>query len=220
MKFNWTSKRSSTEAGTGAIGLEFAQKGVNAVQLCRQACGTLMIREFNSVHYPEHFQLANYSSKDFRRLMLQVFKGKQFSGRRVNTTMPASEVKIISVNYVSKKGQSEVEAITNAISEHFDGELENHVLDYLPVRNENKSSSSMAIVALSEKSRIVNYLECLRKSGLTVEGLEVGPSAITRLISSLHKPSEAETVLVVNFGWQKSFLSVISGRRSVVHRPP
>lgn len=213
MIFNWISKRRGAARGAGLIGLEFAQQAVNAVQLGRQASGKVTLEASSSVPYPDTFQLPDYSSKDFHQLLSNVFQGKQFSGRKVNTTMPASEIRIISVNYISKKGQSEAEAITNVVSERFDGELGNHIVDYLPVRNENKSGSSMAIVALAEKNKVIAYPECLRKCGLEVQGLEVGPSAITRLIASLHKPTEAETVLVVNFGWQKSFLSVVSGRR-------
>jgi hypothetical protein len=81
---NWINKWRNTDDGIGPIGLEFAQKGVNAVQLCRQHSGTVVIREYNSVHYPEHFQLSAFSPKAFNQLLQQIFKGKQFSGRQID----------------------------------------------------------------------------------------------------------------------------------------
>lgn len=197
----------------GAVGLEFAQQGVNAVQMQADAEGTISVRAYESVTYPNGFNPNQYIPAEFKKLLKPLFKQANFSGREVNVVLPSGELKTISVNYQLKKGQSEAEAIAQVASERIEGDVHDYVVDYLPVRRAEDSATGTAIVALAKQQQVTSYLECLRKSGLQVSGLEISPAAIKRLVSVMQLLTHRENVLVINFGTLFSYLSIISGRR-------
>lgn len=197
----------------GAIGLEFAQKGLNAVQMQAGADDIISVRAYESVAYPNEFNPIHYIPTEFKKLLKPLLKRADFSGREVNVVLPSGELKTISVNYQIKKGQSEADAVAEVASERIEGNVHDYVVDYLPVRRAENSSSGTAIVALAKQEKVTSYLECLRKSGLEVSGLEISPAAIKRLVSVMQLLTQRENVLVINFGTLVSYLSIISGRR-------
>lgn len=197
----------------GMIGLEFAQKALNAVQMQVGEGNNFSIRAYQSVPYPEGFQPDQYIPSEFKKLLKPLFKQADFSGREVNVVLPSGALKTISVNYQLKKGQSEADAIAQVVADRIEGNIHDYVVDFLPVRRAENSPSGTAIVALAKQEQVTNYLECLRKSGLQVSGLEISPAAIKRLVSAMQLLTHRENVLVINFGTLVSYLSIISGRR-------
>jgi len=81
------------------------------------------------------------------------------------------------------------------------------------VRTEEKGGEQLAIVAVASRETVIGYLELLRKCGLETEHLEVGPTAIRRLVCAMSDRSRHENVMAINFGRDSSFITVISGAR-------
>lgn len=206
-------KKSTSRASYGAIGVEPSLHSLNIVQLANQANGDPGINAWASVPYLGDREACIYSEKNLRQIVKQAFSKNKFRGRKINTVLPASDLKIMSVSYELQAGQSEVQIIAQRVSERVEGALQDYVVDYLPVRQQESKGKSTAIVAIARRERVIAYLECLRKAGLKVDCLEIGPASIKRLVAEMHKPKEGETVLVVNFGQRRSYLSIISGRR-------
>ena len=69
------------------------------------------------------------------------------------------------------------------------------------------------LIVLAKQHLVISYLELLRYSGLHVEALEIRPAAIKRLIYSMYQKEEYKNVLIINFGSDKSYLTITSGRR-------
>ncbi len=199
--------------GVGAIGLEFARDRLNAVQLQRAADGTISLRAYAELPYPPDFLFEDSDHVSFKLLIRQVLKQGGFVGRRANTAMPAAHLNIMSVKYQVQAGQSESHAVAAAVADRVTGDVQDYVVDYLPVRRQEDGEVGLAVVALADYRTVIKYLECLRTAGLHVNVLEIGPAAIKRLVSTLHRPEGRETVLAVNFGGDKSYMSIISGRR-------
>lgn len=117
------------------------------------------------------------------------------------------------VSYQLAEGASDDAAVLDALVHRLDGDVQDYVIDYLPVRAEEGIGERMAIVAVAQRERVIRYLELLRRSGLDVRHLEIGPAAIRRLVGALGAQGEHRNVLAVNFGRESSFLTIISGTR-------
>lgn len=205
--------RSVNRHKLGAIGVEFARDSMHLVQLNKSSKDDIAAQASLSIKYPESVENYLYNPAELKPLLKSQLKQTNFRGKKIVTAMPSSEISIFSLNYEIKPSITDDAAIANALKDRIDGELSSYVVDKIPVRRREDENSALAIVALAEKSKVIDYLECLRKSGFIVDALEIGPSAIQRLISTLHAGKEYESVLTINFGSDKSYLSIISGRR-------
>ncbi|MCP5089972.1 MAG: pilus assembly protein PilM, partial [Gammaproteobacteria bacterium] len=147
----------------------------------------------------------------FRSLIKRALASDRFQGNKAVLALPSTMFRTISINYQVAGGEkSEAAAILRVMKDRLDGDLSDYVLDYMPVRGRSKSDERLALVAVSERDSVINYLELSRKAGLDVAALEIGPLAISRLVSAM--PNEdAGSVLVVNSGRRASYLTLISG---------
>ena len=205
--------RSANRGKLGAIGIEFARDSMHMVQLNKSSNDDISAQASLSIEYPESFENYLYNPAELKPLLKSQLKETNFRGKKIVTAMPGSEISIFSLNYEIKPSITDDAAIAHALKDRIDGDLSSYVVDKIPVRRREDENSALAIVALAEKRKVIDYLECLRKSGFIVDALEIGPSAIQRLISTLHSGKEYESVLTINFGGDKSYLSIISGRR-------
>lgn len=206
----WLHRRNSK---LGAIGIEFARDSMHLVQFGQSRQKQLFVQASQSCAYADSNDKYLYQPNQLKALVKPLLKHASFQGDRVVTVMPSSEISIFSLNYELKSGLSDDAAIAMALKGRIDGNLADYVVDKIPIRRREDENSALAIVALAEKSKVVAHLECLRKAGFKVDALEIGPSAIQRLVSVMHPPENGESVLTINFGCDKSYLSIISGRR-------
>jgi Tfp pilus assembly PilM family ATPase len=154
------------------------------------------------------------SPAGLKSYLKQILKSHGFAGNRVITALPSEDVRILSVTYQVRQGQSDDSAIGKLMQERIGDDLSQFVIDYVPIRTESREGDRLAMVLLSERSTVINYLEQLRKAGLVVEALEVTPVAIRRLVSTLISAGDVpQNVLVINTGESNTHLTMISGQR-------
>jgi len=211
--FSRASHSALIQESVGPIGLEIGLEYINLVQLSRRYDSKLYVRAWNSIPYEIHRDALMASPKDLKALLETGFKCADFKGRSVVTVIPADELKIMTVTYQSDAQKNNDEAIVTALSDRVEGELSDYVVDYLPVRGSMQETQHTAMVAIAKRDKVIAYLELLRRAGLEVGELEIGPAAIRRLVASMTNPIEGEGALVINCGFQQSYLTVISGQR-------
>ncbi|MFK8026598.1 MAG: pilus assembly protein PilM [Gammaproteobacteria bacterium] len=197
----------------GKIGLDFAYEKVNLVQLGELTSGELALKSVSSLPYSEGREEFFLSPKEFKTKLRKAFHRCNFAGKKVVSSIPPSEVKTISIHYKRQKENNNDSVIISAIKERMDEDLSNYVIDYMPVRANEKETDQLAIVALVKKEIVTQYLEIMRIAGLVVEALEIRPAAINRYIYSILENKENSNILSVNFGYEKSYLTITSGRR-------
>ena len=196
----------------GPIGLEFAREKLHLVQLEKSAQDIIKVRTSTSLPYlTDRADLFNAPAK-LKSLLRKGLKRHHFQGSSVVAAMPLPDVRIMSVTYRVKRSQSEQKALHKLLTERIEGDLRDYVVDYLPVRSDTQDEERLAVVAVAKRAAVINYLELMRKAGLQVQALEIGPVAIKRLISTLSEPDH-QHVLALNFGRHSSYLTMISGRR-------
>ncbi len=214
-RFAWLSGSTpgSRVAAIGSIGLEFAREKLHLVQLQRLADGRLTLRARASVPYPEDRTELMTSPARLKALLARAFKGRPFHGREVTTALPAGDIRILSVSYAAGDDRDADAAIARVMESRLPEPLANYVIDYLPVRATQRDGERLSVVAVAGREAVVDYLELLRRAALSVRSLEIGPAAIKRLVSAMSDLREPDNVLVINFGEEVTYLTMISGRR-------
>ena len=197
----------------GLIGLECALHALHMVQLETGRDGRVGVRALASLSYPCPLDELLASPDQMKLLIKRALREQGFYGREVVTTLPSPDLQIMPVSYQVGQGESPEAALVAVMSERLDGEFADYVVDYTPVRSEERGGEQLAIVAVAKREAVINYLELLRKCGLHTEHLEVGPTAIRRLVTALADRNRHENVMAINFGRHSSYITVVSGAR-------
>ena len=197
----------------GPIGLECALHALHMVQLEIGRDGRVQVRARASMPYPGSLDELLAAPHQLKLLIKRAMRKQNFHGREVVTTLPSPDLQIMPVSYKVGQGESPEATLVAVMSERLDGEFADYVVDYIPVRTEERGGERLAIVAVAKRDTVIHYLELLRKCGLHTEHLEVGPTAIRRLISALGDPNRHENVMAINFGRHSSYITVVSGAR-------
>lgn len=195
----------------GPIGVDFGLEAMHLVQL-EAASGRLPdVRARVSLGYESRREMLK-NPHQFRALIRRALNADRFYGRKAVIAMPSGMFRTISINYQSGSGKDkESAAIIKVMKDRLDGDLADYVLDYLPVKSRSKNDERLALVAVSERQPVVDFLELARKAKLDVMSLEIGPVAISRLVGALSAESGSGNVLVINSGRRASYLTLISG---------
>lgn len=197
----------------GPIGLEIGQEALNLVQLRRGTDGALALQAATRRHHATDRETLLASPRAFKAGLKQALAGHPFIGRQVVSALPAQAVRLLPVPYEAGGGRGDAAAIAQALRERLDEDLARYVIDYMPVRTDAPAGDRLALVAVARREAVIDHLELLRHGGLEVLALEIGPSAIKRLISALAGTETEQNHLVINFGAATSYLTVVSGRR-------
>jgi Tfp pilus assembly PilM family ATPase len=198
---------------TGPIGLHFADEQLHAVQLSGSPGGTFSLRSWASMSFPEPRAELLEQPDRVQLVVRQALKKGRFRGRHVVTAMPPEKLKTSSLTFTADPKVPDGEKILRLMSDRLDGDVADYVLDYLPIRAQSSDTERVVMVARCKRADVLYYLDCLSGAGVEVDAVEIGPTAIKRLVTCLPGEHDQENVLVVNFGWEKTYLTVMSGRR-------
>lgn len=202
----------------GPIGLELGHGCLHMVQLQPEG-EALRVRAAASLPYPVPREELIADPQALAAFIRRLLARHPFVGREVVTCMPPEYLKLTLLNYKLQADLSESEAIMRQAMDRVEGSPEQWMLDYVPVSTRSEIDGERgALLALVRRSDVFSYLEAFEKARLDVTALEIGPVAIHRLVAYMHSGDAFETALIINFGRDKSFLTVISGRRLLLDR--
>jgi Tfp pilus assembly PilM family ATPase len=116
-------------------------------------------------------------------------------------------------------GAREEQVVAKAAREQLGDAFDGAVIDYYQVRSaDGAAAERQVLVAVAQKPAVLNFLTMLESARLRPVALDIGPAAIARLLAALHQDDYAQSVMLINFGVVKSFLTVIWGRRLMLDR--
>lgn len=200
------------------IGFDLAHENLHMLQMEKNN-GIHRVRAGITVPYPVAREELIHSPIKFRAFINDALKQKPFKGKKIVSYLPGSMTRLLHMEYEVGKHASADEAIAHGVIARLGGQLEDFIIDYLQVRTEDtEAKSRTALVAVAEKKNVLSYLEILQSAGLEVVFLEIGPAALRRLVASLDKEKKYPSLLLINFGRAKSYLTVLSGRRLLMDR--
>lgn len=197
---------------TGPIGLHVAREAIHLVQLDLDDDRVNGIRAWASVPL-DNADETLASPLRLKLLLRKALVSGGFRGRKVVAAMPHGKLKIHSLSYRPTRERSDAQEIVQQMTERLGESVADYVMDFLPVRDAAPNGERLALVAVSRRADVIEFLETLRTAGLDVLALDIGPSAIRRLVCAISPGGAADNVLVVNAGDRGSFLTMLSGRR-------
>jgi len=204
-------------AAPAPIGLDFAAQRLNLLQAIHAEEGP-SVRAAVSLPYPvERAQLLADAPR-LKRFVRDALHAAPFAGRRVVSVLAPSEVRILPLTVHVQNGQNEGQAVAKAVREQLGAAAAESVVDYYQVRSvEASGSERQVLAAVAATTNVLAYLETLRGAGLEPVALDIGPAAIARLLAAMQEDFD-QSVLLINFGASKSYLTVIWGRRLMLDR--
>ena len=206
------------------IGLEIGFGRVNLVQM-EYLAGKVHMRAIASIPFDCSRETLLADPKALKALLKQAYATQPFKGNTVVSCLPTEHIRIITITYNHVDGQSDDEAVVLELRERYKGELDHMVVDFMSLRQEDTGSGKRdALVALAPHNKVVAYLDLLTNAGLKVEAIDIGPAALTRMVchtGALLVPQypSLPNVLLINFGAESSYLTIIWGRRLMLDRP-
>jgi type IV pilus assembly protein PilM len=206
-----------------SIGLYVGHDRLNLVQM-KQEADHACIRAIASIPFQCSRDELSHDSQILKGLLKQAYAAQPFKGKHVVSCLPADQIKIITITYKFTEGQPDAVAVVAELRERLKDELDEMVVDFMTLRQEETDSGKReALVALAPREKVVAYLDLLTSAGLKVDALDIGPAALTRLVvhaGAIHTPEFPilPNVLLVNFGTESSFITIIWGRRLMLDR--
>ncbi|MDJ0793005.1 MAG: pilus assembly protein PilM [Woeseiaceae bacterium] len=195
----------------GPIGIDFGLESVHLVQFESVNGASPTLRARASVPIVLSREALLDDPAELRAVLRKALSSDAFKGREAVVALPVGLFRTMSINYLSSPEKDDGAAVLRVMKDRLDGDLADYVIDYLPVNSRSKNNERLALVAVSEREPIVALLEALRRAGLTVDALEIGPVAIGRLVSALAAENDSGNALVINAGRDASYLTLISG---------
>jgi len=213
----WLASLRERGAPAAPIGLDFAAQRLNLLQAMPTPQGP-GVRAALSLPYPvERAQLLADAPR-LKRFVREALGAAPFAGRRVVSVLAPSEVRILPLTVHVPNGQNEAQAVAKAVREQLGAAANESVVDYYQVRSvEASGSERQVLAAVAASNNVLAYLETLRGAGLEPVALDIGPAAIARLLAAMQEDFD-QSVLLINFGASKSYLTVIWGRRLMLDR--
>jgi len=204
---------------TGPIGIDFGIDHINLVQINR------ILDKFNitaaaSIPFSVDREQLLQDSVLLKQLLKDTFKTQCFNYHHVVAALPPNLMQLVLVNYKCGRNQDHNTALLKAMSEQFNEKFEGTIIDYLPIRPKvEEQLERSALVAISKREDVTQFLETLRIAGLKVKALEIGPVAIKRLLTNLEDHSESiHKVMAINFASINSFVTVLWGGELLLDR--
>lgn len=196
----------------GPIGIDFALEEIHLVQLEFRSNGQPQVRARASLPFEGSRRETLAQPLQFRAIVKRALASADFYGRKCMIAVPSNMFRTVSINYKgSANKQQDAAAVLNVMKDRVDGDLNDYVLDYLPVSTRAKSDERLALVAVSEREPVVSLLENARKCRLQVEALEIGPVSVSRLVSAYSASEGIDNVMVINSGRRASYLTLLCG---------
>ncbi|MCD2519147.1 pilus assembly protein PilM [Massilia sp. G4R7] len=212
----WLGRRRDASA-CAPIGVDFAAHGLNMLQLEAGPDGPLL-RAAVSRPYPVERAALLANPRALRAFVDQALASAPFAGRRVVAALAPGDVRILPLTIQVAGGQGEAAAVARAAREQLGDGAAEHVIDYYHVRTADAGPEKQVLVAAAPHDKVVGYLDSLCGAGLDPVALDIGPAAIARLLAAMHQDDYEQSVLLINFGQARSYLTVIWGRRLMLDR--
>lgn len=217
-KFNESSAPTeAVKTRSGMIGLDIGKHCIHLCQLKPKPGDCFSIIAKASIRFDESREELLANPARLKKLLNSALKSKPFRGRKVVALMPWSEVKIILLTYRPNVVDVDSEII-KMVAKRVEGDIDDYVVDYLPVRCNPTDEEHMAAVSVASKDKVMSLLDILNQCGLEVDALDIAPTALRRLVGTLYGEPGVDNVLLINAGSEESFLTIVSGRRFLFYQ--
>jgi Tfp pilus assembly PilM family ATPase len=166
------------------------------------------------------------SPQDLRELVDQARRRAPLRGSAAVLALRGEGLRVRVLSYDVPPGRDEGHVILERVEQQLGANLAESIVDYVPIRSEERLSGQpghetqnlSSLVAVAERSAVIERLECLAEAGLEAQSLEIVPLAIRRLLQWTSGGDEDDSAIVIECGSRQSHLVAFSGRRLILYR--
>lgn len=199
------------------IGLDISTDSIHLCQIRALEFGQYSIVAKQSIGFSGSRQALLASPKELKNLISGALRQNKFKGRKVVALMPWDEVRIIMLTY--KASVSDVDSeVLKMLSSRVERNIDDYVVDYIPVRSNPSDEEHMVVATVADKEKVSAMINALIGCGLEVDSLDIAPTALRRVVSTLYTGEAADNVLMINTYFDESYLTIISGRRLLLNQ--
>ncbi len=194
------------------IGLDMGVTSVKMAQLQKNGQGwavrDMIVKEIRVSDHEDREKRKESIIQTIRDCM----KESSFLGKSVVSVMPGYKVDILPIKISLVEDESMEEAILREASLYLSYDVENAVIDYLPVENNEslseKSADGQALLMAVRREDVDEHLSILKEAKLKPQALDISACALARTIgfSLADKDSNA---LIINAGELHTTLTVL-----------
>ena len=203
--------------GSTPIGFDLASERLNLAQVAPHGKAWRW-RAAAAIPYPNGRAELLGDPVAFRRLVQDALRNHGFKGRRVVSVLPPGDLQVVSIDYATANGQDDTATLLRTLRERFKGGLDDAVVDILPIRRPPESNLRSAVVAVAPRDKVLAHLDLLTAAGLDPQAVDVGPAALARLARAVVVGDPRANLLLINFGTEHTYLSLLWGRRLMFDR--
>lgn len=200
-----------------SIGFDLASERLNLAQVVRHGKAWRW-RAAAAIPYPHGRTELLKDPAAFRRLVQNALHSHGFKGRQVVSVLPPGDLQVVSIDYSTSNGQDDTATLLRTLRERFKGGLDDSVVDILPIRRPPESNLRSAVVAVARRDKVLAHLDLLTSAGLEPQAVDIGPASLARLARAVVTGDPRANLLLINFGRDNTYLSLLWGRRLMFDR--
>lgn len=200
-----------------SIGFDLASERLNLAQVAPHGKAWRW-RAAAAIDYPHGRTELLRDPAAFRALVQDALRSHGFRGRQVVSVLPPDDLQVISIDYSTPNGQDDTATLLRTLRERFKGGLDDAVVDILPIRRPPESNLRSAVVAVAQRDKVIAHLDLLTSAGLEPQAVDIGPAALARLARAVVTGDPKANLLLINFGLEHTYLSLLWGRRLMFDR--
>ena len=145
-------------------------------------------------------------------IIKECMKESSFSGRSVVSVMPGHQLDILPVKLSLSGDESVEDAIVEKARAHLSYDVENAVIDYIPVEDgktvPEKGRPARYLLISARREDVDNHLSILKMARLKPVALDISACALARVIR-FSRTEKDNNVLVINAGSQHTSLTLV-----------
>ncbi|MCP5154974.1 MAG: hypothetical protein H6983_12460 [Ectothiorhodospiraceae bacterium] len=216
--FPWKAGRLGGDVAP-VLGVELGQEALHLVQLAG-GDGMPRIRVAASVPWGSERDVALGSARRLRALLDMARDQVDLRGDAAVVCLPADHARLMVATVRVSDGMSEEEAFRAQVLDRLEGGPDAWLVDRIPLTVPDPACvERRMMLALVARDEAEAYRACLADAGLDVRATELGPVALRRLVSVLAGRPPYPSMVLVNIGRTRTFLTLVAGRRLVLDRP-
>ena len=192
------------------IGIDIGSRDIYAVQL-KQTRQGFAVRALAHRELETEVESIPDANPGIVYAVKKMTKSRNFRGKSAVLHIPVKNISVMPIRFQVGKTETLEEAILRESEKYLSFPLEEAAIDYpsLTPEVDGAGDAYRATVIAVQRKYIQQYLQLMKKAGLTVEVVDYSVSSLIRLYKHFHKVTK-HPVFLCKIGYLKSMLAIVT----------
>jgi type IV pilus assembly protein PilM len=205
------------------IGLEIGPHAIRAVQLQKSSCGWTVLDAVTWERFPDGAAPGKSRLENTIARIRDGIKSSVLAGKWVVSALPSDLLDILPIKLSLEGNESLEEAVVRESRAYLSYDLEEAVLDYLPLERRRAQQESegtgprKVLLVAARREHVDEHLALLRSAKLRPVAVEIPACALARVFGT-SRDGHDKNKLVMNMGEKASSLTILWGEQILLER--